>query len=866
MRTPRRPRAAALLAAAAVCGLALAATATGAPERVAARQAQAWRSAFVPRGPLDLTGRVVVVLAAPSLADRAAGAGGLPSARAQRTFVRRADALQRRLVASLRERGVRLRRAHVYTRVLNGFSATVDARALAALEQAPGVAGVYPVRAIYPAELRSSGTGPADVAPPALSLPGSTGRGVTVALLDSGVDRDHPALRGRVAFGVDLVDGDSSPVPGRLRGSGEIESHGTRVAGLVAGRETGVAPGALILPIRVLGWQRSADGTAALAGTSDLLLAGLERAVDPDGDGDVEDAARIALAALVEPYAAFADSPETRAVEGASALGTLVVAAAGNDGPGGTGGPGTVGSPASAGAALAVGAADLRSSLPRLQLTVRAGDRVLAYLAARVLGGTAPRSPLTVPATVVRGPTRSDPAREASLRPSGSDPGDLVSSDGQSLVAGQALVIPADGSPLAPRLDRAARSGAAAVIVYGSALPAGALGGDGAAAVPALAVPARVGAAVERALADGQPVQVTLQPAASPERNDAVEEVAAFSSGGTTYDGRPKPDVVAAGVGLPSPDVGSMADGSARYALVNGTSAAAALAAGAAALVASSRPELDASELRAVLVGSARPLAGSNAQSTLRAGAGLIDPVAADAAEVIAEPSTIAAGRSFGPGFPLVVPVRVRNVSVRPLHVSLGLALDHGAEGRVAFAARPAVLDLAAGGEAVVDLLVQVRGPGQDPGTLSGVVVLAPEGGPPARVPWAVLVGVPTGRLVQGAKLTVPRLVARRGDAPAFLEFTAGGVVRTPAGNVVEPVGRLDVELWRGERLLGTIARFRDLLPGRYSVAITGRGPAGGYLRPGRYRLVLRGEAAAREGAAGRSVVSVPFAVGRPSR
>ena len=65
--------------------------------------------------------------------------------------------------------------------------------------------------------------------------------------------------------------------------------------------------------------------------------AGLERAVDPNGDGDAHDAARIALVPLAEPFAAFADGPLARAVQGALRLDTLVVVAAGNDGPAGPG-------------------------------------------------------------------------------------------------------------------------------------------------------------------------------------------------------------------------------------------------------------------------------------------------------------------------------------------------------------------------------------------------------------------------------------------------------------------------------------------------------------------------------------------------
>ena len=97
----------------------------------------------------------------------------------------------------------------------------------------------------------------------------------------------------------------------------------------------GVAPGAMVLPIRVAGWQPDADGGVSVYGRTDQVLAGLEAAVDPNADGDAHDAVRIALVGVVEPFASFPDAPLATAAAGALALDTLVVAPAGNDGPAG---------------------------------------------------------------------------------------------------------------------------------------------------------------------------------------------------------------------------------------------------------------------------------------------------------------------------------------------------------------------------------------------------------------------------------------------------------------------------------------------------------------------------------------------------
>src|SRR5207247_11467988 len=130
------------------------------------------------------------------------------------------------------------------------------------------------------------------------------------------------------------------------------------------------------LPVRVLGWRQQADGSFAVAGSGDQLIAGLERAVDPNRDGSVMDAATVALAPLVEPFAAFTDSPEARAVEGATKLGPLVVPGAGNDGDSGIG-FGSIGAPGGAPDALTVGAADSRPQVSVANAWLRAGTDTL---------------------------------------------------------------------------------------------------------------------------------------------------------------------------------------------------------------------------------------------------------------------------------------------------------------------------------------------------------------------------------------------------------------------------------------------------------------------------------------------------------
>jgi len=784
-----------------------------------------------PRPEVAVGQRMIVVLRTPSLADRVESVGGRASEADQRRWHAAAQAAQQQLVARLGAAGLRLRPEFSYTRVLSGFSAPLDARAIALLQRFPEVEGVYPVRIAYPASLSSDLVERHELARGAgyrarLSLPGSTGRGVTVALVDTGVQYGHDYLTGAMLEGVDVLERDDfASAKAKPDEPSELERHATELAGLIVGSGglgglTGVARNATVLPIRVGGWQRDVAGRWAVYSRTDQLIAGLERAVDPDGDGSAHDAARIALLGFAEPYAAFADSPSSRAVAGALGLDTLVVAPAGNDGPAG---PvyGSISGPGGTPEALTVGAADLRDEVEQVRLTLRSGLGVLFDREVPLAGAVEPRHPLRLTLAMPDVRDAFVPAVLGESEPSLTI-GDFFDRRGYSRVAGKAALTPAGETPEAAAVA-AARAGAAASVLYGEAIPAGGLGLDERVTVPVLSIPTAAARKAQHALRRGEAVTAEIGTADTRE-NPTAGGAAAFSSRGLAFDGGAKPELIAPGVALLTSHPGRASDGSPAFGTVSGTSAAAAIVAGAAALLAQARPELDAAALKGALVGTATS-------------GRLLDLGAASAVEVVAEPTSLVLGAGARRGWSGTERFTIRNLSERRLrvHISVGRL---GEVGGIALAVSPATVTLPPRRQERVFLAGRLAyvPPGQQ--SVAASLELTAGGGAPLRVPWTVTFGRPPRGLLGGVRLS-PRRFRPSDAAPALLELRAGRLAEHDGVSEVLPVSHLDLELWQGTERLGRLSRLRNLLPGRYTFGLTGRGPGGRRLARGRYQLRL---------------------------
>jgi len=232
-------------------------------------------------------------------------------------------------------------------RLLDARSAVASAKVIAALTEDPAVELIWPD---LPVHTWLDGATDAIYAAPAWES-GFTGRGVRVAVIDTGLDGRHPDFEGRIAAWRDFVAprGDGLGERSGHDGSGGAEpidpnGHGTHVAGIASGsgaasggRYKGVAPEAELVIARVL----EADGTGM---TSDVM-AGIEWAL-------AEGARIINISLGGAPYPADGTDALSMLCTAAVDAGAVVCAAAGNMGPAGH----TIGAPGAAERVITVGA------------------------------------------------------------------------------------------------------------------------------------------------------------------------------------------------------------------------------------------------------------------------------------------------------------------------------------------------------------------------------------------------------------------------------------------------------------------------------------------------------------------------------
>jgi minor extracellular serine protease Vpr len=276
------------------------------------------------------------------------------SGESQMAYVNELASQQQQLRPQIEAAGARI--VSTYQKAYNGIQVRASLDQLGALANLPGVKAVHRI----PLHMPSRGTSMPWIGVNALQDDlGLDGTGITIAIIDSGIDYYHADLGGsgipqqyanddpnqitpgsfptaKVIGGYDFAgptyDPSSSdpdiatpdPDPDPL----DVFGHGSHVAGIAAGLGVtgtiapGAAPGALLYAVKVF-----ADVQAATT----LTVDGIEWAMDPNQDGDIGDHADVMNLSLGAGFGS-PDDPSAIALNNAATAGVVVAAAAGNAG------------------------------------------------------------------------------------------------------------------------------------------------------------------------------------------------------------------------------------------------------------------------------------------------------------------------------------------------------------------------------------------------------------------------------------------------------------------------------------------------------------------------------------------------------
>ncbi|MDQ0200869.1 S8 family serine peptidase [Neobacillus ginsengisoli] len=450
-----------------------------------------------------------------------------------------------------------------------------------------------------------------------------TGKGVTVGVIDTGVDYTHPDLRRNYAGGHDLVDGDNDPM--ETRAIGKATLHGTHVAGIIAGngKIQGVAPEAKIIAYRALG--------PGGGGTTEQVLAAIEQAIK-----DKVDIVNLSLGNDINGP----DLPISLALNRAVDKGITAVAASGNSGPN----VWTVGSPGTASKAISVGASTPTMEIPYL-----------------LIEGMRDRFKLQP----MEGSEKWALDRSVEIVDGG-----IGMKEELKNVQGKMVLIKRGRLTFTAKAQNAIAAGAKAVIIYNNM--SGSFIGN-------LETPSSipVGSLSKH---DGDILSKEMKNKRLSARLNIIEEkdrLAEFSSRGpVTGTWEIKPDIVAPGVAINSTVPGG-------YLSLQGTSMAAPHVAGACALIKQAHPDWTPAEIKAALMNTAKPLVKNTGvpgqvpiyYRTYEQGAGRLQVDDAVKAESLVTPSSIKFGKfAFGDQRAVhKVNLHVGNVSNQQLRYSFAV-------------------------------------------------------------------------------------------------------------------------------------------------------------------------------------------------
>ncbi|WP_166355184.1 S8 family serine peptidase [Phytoactinopolyspora limicola] len=678
------------------------------------------------------------------LTERPTARGGQPAT---------VDRQQRRLLAEAADLQADLDVRYSYQRLWNGVSVDASEADIARISESSEVAAVYPVltvaapepaESVEPAMESALGMTGADVAQSELGLDGT---GLRVAVIDSGIDYDHPDFGGsgvdggtdfptaRVPYGYDFV-GDTfnadpsspaySPQPQPNDDPDDCQGHGTHVAGIIgadgdlaADGVRGVAPGAELGAYRVFGCGGST--------TADIILAALEMS---HADG-----MHVVNMSLGAAFATWPQYPTSVASDALAAEGVVVVASIGNSGAGGTW---SAGSPGVGDDVIGVASYD-NARFSARAFRAAPDDQLMGFRDATA----APPAPDEGELLLSRTGTPDSPQDACDAA------GPLPD------LSGTGALVRRGECPFYEKAINAQNAGASAVVMYnnvpGSFAPTVQAPSPEhpEVTIPVVAISQSDGHELDSRVAAGE-TTLTWTDERTVVENVTGGLISSFSSYGMTADLKMKPDIGAPG-GLIRSTYPLEKDG---YAVASGTSMSAPHVAGAVALLLEARPDTDPGDVRSLLQNHAVP-----ADWSLMPGEGYIEPVHRQGAGMLAIDTAILAETSVNPGKlslgdssdgPVTTTLTVSNDGDTPVIYELS-AID-----AVTTAGPPHTPQFFLGGAGVdfgtdtvtvpagatVDLPVTITAPDSpEHGQYGGYLLLTPEDGDTLRVPFAGLVG-----------------------------------------------------------------------------------------------------------------------------
>lgn len=657
--------------------------------------------------------------------------------------------------------------------LLNAVFITGSREQASALRAVPGVLGVVEMRPLKLHLNKALDLVNASAAWSALGGQANAGKGMKIAVLDTGIDNNHPAFRdpsqaipagypkcrpqdcpyanSKIIAARSYVDtlalGDGTPEDSRPDDTTPRDrvGHGTAVAMIAAGKTnggsgasiTGVAPQAWLGNYKIFG----------SPGVNDITFTSIIVSALDDAFNDGMDVAMISLG-LPAVYGARdagsacglsanqACDPIAMAVENAVSRGMPVVVSAGNDGDLGLKFPnlGSIASPGIAPSAITVGATtNAHTFFSTATLTAADAPATLKPAFILYTDGPPPGGPSTLPIA---------------------DAGDACSALTAGSLNGAVALIPRDAGAckIETSIANAQNAGAAAVLFYRGKgdFPFRMTGLTNTGITSAL-IGNAAGVALKAYIASHPGASIKLDPAlVEYSKSDVVsqDEIAFFSAEGPTIlDLLIKPDLVAPGTGIltatqsydPNGDLFSASG----YASAQGTSYSVPFVAAAVALAKQHLPRATAAQLKSAVTNTADPsnivdFDANNNASPARVtgmGAGKLNVGNAVQTTIVAEPASL----SFGNVASKLGSMNLKLTNLGTSAVSLQLSVNQrDPDARARIALSTSAVNLAPGASSTIQ--VQMNGSTPQAGSYEGAVIV--KGGPvDLRVPYLYLVG-----------------------------------------------------------------------------------------------------------------------------